>query len=181
MTHTPKLNDELGKQISTVANLAHKDNKAKAKLLDLFVASGFANTDLISPTSEGSTASAETFNWVKGCIFAGFPKGVQDLLELSAKAAGDKLVDGQNRAYWKRQPNSIIGNMQTSLRKREEIDAEIASGKQGADARTRSKEAVVREALEDCVKRIQKAETFQSDMELDDMLAMLNALIKAIG
>ena len=35
MTHTPKLNDELGKQIAAVANLAHKDNKAKAKLLDL--------------------------------------------------------------------------------------------------------------------------------------------------
>lgn len=179
--NAPVINDELGKAIQTVAGLTHRDNKAKAKLTDTLERLAWKSTDLISPKSQGSTASEEGFAWIKAQVFAGFPKGVQALCEMSAKAAGDKLVDGQNRSYWMRQPNAVIGDMQRSLRKREEIAAEIASGKSGPDARTRSAEALVRADLEQAIKRIQKAEAFKSSMDIADLIRSLTALIKVIG
>ena len=100
---------------------------------------------------------------------------------MSAKAAGDKQIKGQNRSYWKRQPNSIIGGLQTQLKNKEEIDAEIESGKQGADARTVTPEQKVCELLTDCIKRIQKAESFTSEMDLADVIKCLKGLIKTIG
>ena len=80
-----------------------------------------------------------------------------------------------------RQANAVAADIKRSLEKREQIAEEIASGKQGADARTRSAEAMVREALETAIKRIQKADDFKSSMDLDDLVQNLNALIKVIG
>ena len=100
---------------------------------------------------------------------------------MSAKAAGDKQIKGQNRSYWKRQPNSIIGALNTQLKNREEIDAEIASGKQGADARTRSQELIAKGELEGLINRLQKAEAFQTTMDLDTMISQLQAMVKSIG
>ena len=43
---------------------------------------------------------------------------------------------------------------------------------------------MVRDALEECVKRIQKAETFEFDHQkftLDEFIAYLNMFIKSIG
>ena len=135
----------------------------------------------ISPKSNGSTATDESWAFAKNAINSGFPKLAQDLMAVSAKVAGDKCVQGQPRAYWMRQANSVMGNIKSTLEKAEQIQAEIASGKQGADARTRSAEAMVREALETAIKRIQKADSFDTSMDVDDLIANLNALIKVIG
>ena len=67
------------------------------------------------------------------------------------------------------------------MKKKEEIDAEIEAGNAAPDTRTRTPEMMVRDALADCVKKIQKAETFKSTMDADDLVANLNALIKTIG
>lgn len=179
--NAPVLNDEVGNQIRLFSKAKVDGDKGELKLVDTLVSLNWKSTDLISPKSQGSTASNEMFEWVKERVLDGFPKGVRPLLELSAKAAGDKLVDGRNRSYWQKQPNSIVSAMQRSLKKREEIAAEIASGKSGPDARTRSAEALVRSDLEQAIKRIQKAEGFKSSMDVADLIQNLTALIKVIG
>tara|TARA_R110002124_G_scaffold3941_1_gene24729 strand:+ start:144 stop:695 length:552 start_codon:yes stop_codon:yes gene_type:complete len=177
----PKLSAELGSEIAKFSKSKVGQDKKLTKVLDLFKASGFKSTDLISNTSKGSTATEEQFTWCKQMIANGFPAGVKELCELSPKAAGDKVIDGRNRSYWARQPNSIIGALNTQLKNREEIDAEIASGKQGADARTRSSEAIAKDQLGKIITRLQKAETFETTMDLDVMISQLQAMVKSIG
>ena len=81
-----------------------------------------------------------------------------------------------------KQPNSIVSAISSKqLKRREDIAADIASGKQGADARTVTPEQKVCELLTDCIKRIQKAESFTSSMELPDVIKCLKGLIKTIG
>ena len=177
----PKLSAELGSEIAKFSKGVVGQDKKLTKVLDLFKASGFKSTDLISNTSKGSTATEEQFTWCKQMIANGFPAGVKELCELSAKAAGDKIIDGRNRSYWSRQPNSIMGALNTQLKNREQIDAEIASGKQGADARTRSSEAIAKDQLGKIITRLQKAETFETTMDLDVMISQLQAMVKSIG
>ncbi len=177
----PTMNEGLANQIALYGKTSVGQDLELIKTIDLFKSSGFKNTDLISPKSAGSTSTEELFEWCKQQIINGLPNGVRALLEMSAKAAGDKQIKGQNRSYWKRQPNSIIGGLQTQLKNREEIDAEIASGKQGADARTRSSETIAKDQLGKIITRLQKAETFKSKMDLDTMISQLQAMVKAIG
>ena len=177
----PKLSAELGSEIAKFSKGVVGQDKKLTKVLDLFKASGFKSTDLISNTSKGSTATEEQFTWCKQMIANGFPAGVKELCELSPKAAGDKVIDGRNRSYWSRQPNSIMGALNTQLKNREQIDAEIASGKQGADARTRSSEAIAKDQLGKIITRLQKAETFETTMDLDVMISQLQAMVKSIG
>ena len=177
----PNLNDEVATDISKYARNKVTGDKLTHTMVATMQAAGFISTDCKSPKSEGSTATEESFEFIKAAIMAGFPKGVQDLCAMSAKAAGDKLVDGRNRSYWSKQPNSIVAAIGKALQKKEEIDAEIAAGNASPDTRTRTPEMMVRDALADCVKKIQKAETFKSTMDADDLVANLNALIKVIG
>lgn len=179
-TNHPMLGAELGAEIAKFSKGVVGQDKKLTKVLDMFKAGGFKSTDLISNTSKGSTATEEMFTWCKQMIASGFPAGVKELCELSPKAAGDKVVDGRNRSYWARQPNSIIGGLQTQLKNREQIDAEIASGKQGADARTRSSEAIAKGELGKVITRLQKAEVFETTMDLDVMISQLQAMVKSI-
>ena len=68
-------------------------------------------------------------------------------MAVTAKVAGDKTVQGQTRAYWKRQANAVLADIKGQLARREQIAADIASGKQGADARTRTAEDITYEAF----------------------------------
>ena len=70
-----------------------------------------------------------------------------------------------------RQANAVLGDIKNQIARREQIDADIASGKQGADARTRTPEDITYEALLDCVSRIQKAEVFKIKTKAQDSLA----------
>ncbi len=80
-----------------------------------------------------------------------------------------------------RQANAVVADIKKQLKHREDIDAEIASGKSGADTRTVSAETKVRELLNDAIKRIQKADEFDCSIDLDDLTTGLANLAKTIG
>ena len=181
MTVQAKLSEQVHIALRDWTKETVKSDLNKIKRIDIFRAAGWTSTMFISPKSNGSTATEESWAFCKNAINSGFPKLAQELIAVSAKVAGDKCVQGQPRAYWMRQANSVMGNIKSTLEKAEQIQAEIASGKQGADARTRSAEAMVREALETAIKRIQKADSFDTSMDVDDLIENLNALIKVIG
>lgn len=181
MTVSAKLNEQVHIALRDWTKETVKADMNKVKRIDIFRAAGWASTMFISPKSNGSTATDESWTFAKNAINSGFPKAAQDLIASSAKVAGDKTVQGQPRAYWMRQANAVLGDIKRSLEKAEQIQAEIASGKSGADARTRSAETMVREALETAIKRIQKADEFKADMDTDDIVTALNAIIKRIG
>jgi len=181
MTVSAKLNEQVHIALRDWTKETVKADMNKVKRTDIFRAAGWASTMFISPKSAGSTATDESWTFAKNAINSGFPKAAQDLIASSAKVAGDKTVQGQPRAYWMRQANAVLGDIKRSLEKAEQIQAEIASGKSGADARTRSPEAMVCEALETAIKRIQKAEEFKADMDTVDLVTALRAIIKRIG
>ena len=181
MTVSAKLSEQIHIALRDWTKETVKSDLNKIKRLDVFRAAGWKSTMFISPKTSGSTATEESWTFTKNAINSGFPKAAQDLMAVSAKVAGDKTVHGQPRAYWMRQANAVAADIKRSLEKREQIAEEIASGKHGADGRTRSAEAMVREALETAIKRIQKADDFKTSMDLDDLVQNLNALIKVIG
>ena len=177
----PNLTDEVATDITKFSRNRVTGDKLTHNMVSTMRAAGFISTDCKSPKSDGSTATEESFEFIKAAIMAGFPKGVPELCAMSAKAAGDKVIDGRNRSYWSKQPNSIVAAIGKALKKKEEIEAEIEAGNAAPDTQTRTPEMMVRDALADCVKRIQKAETFKSEMDTDDIIAAINALIKRIG
>ena len=181
MTVSAKLNEQVHIALRDWTKETVKADMNKVKRIDVFRAAGWASTMFISPKSNGSTATDESWTFAKNAINSGFPKAAQDLIASSAKVAGDKTVQGQPRAYWMRQANAVLGDIKRSLEKAEQIQAEIASGKSGADARTRSPETMVREALETAIKRIQKADEFTAYLDIVDIIAAHNGPIKRIG
>jgi len=181
MTVTAKLNEQVHIAFRDWSKETVKADMNKIKRIDILRAAGWVSTMFISPKSAGSTATEESWTFLKNAINSGFPKAAQDLMAVSAKVAGDKTVQGQPRAYWMRQANSVAGNIKTTMETAERVQAEIAAGNASPDARTRTPEMMVRDGLAECVKRIQKAETFKSTMDADDLVANLNALIKTIG
>jgi len=177
----PQLNDEVAADIRKYARNRVTGDKLQHSMVATMQLAGFKSTDCISPDSNGSTATRETFDFIKAAIMSGFPKGVPELCAMTAKAAGDKVIDGRNRSYWSKQPNSIVAAIGRAIRIKEEIDAEIEAGNAAPDTRTRTPAMMVRDNLAECVKRIQKAETFTCTMDIDDLVQNLNALIKTIG
>jgi len=175
------INTEIETSIREWASTTVKADMAKTKRTDVLVSAGWTAAHCISPKSDGSAASDESWSFLKATINSGFPKTAQVMMEMSAKAAGDKTVNGQPRSYWMRQANAVIGDIKTQLKRREDIAAEVASGKTGSDARTVSPETKVRELLNDAIKRVQKAETFNCSIELDDLIQGLGNLAKTIG
>ena len=69
----------------------------------------------VSPKSDISTATEESWKFAKNAINSGFPKAAQDLMAVTAKVAGDKTVQGQTRAYWKRQANAVLADIKGQL------------------------------------------------------------------
>ena len=175
------INNEIEIAVRDWASTTVKTDLARTKRTDILRSAGWTSAHCISPKSEGSEASDETWSFLKETINSGFPKPAQAMMQLSAKAAGDKTVNGQPRAYWMRQANAVISDIKKQLKLREDIAADIASGKQGADARTVTPEQKVCELLTDCIKRIQKAEYFKTSMDLDTLVAELIVVRKSIG
>ena len=178
---TLTINTEIEIAVRDWAATTVKTDLARTKRTDILRAAGWTSAHCISPISDGSAASDESWTFLKAAINSGFPKQAQDMMDMSAKAAGDKTVNGQPRAYWMRQANAVIGDIKTQLKRREDIEAEIASGKTGPDARGVSAETKVRELLNDAIKRIQKAEEFECSIDLDDLTTGLANLAKTIG
>ena len=181
MTTAITINTEIETSIRDWASTAVKTDMAKTKRTDILRSAGWTAAHCVSPKSDGSEASDESWTFLKTTINSGFPKAAQAMMDMSAKAAGDKTVNGQTRAYWMRQANAVIGDIKTQLKRREDIDSEVSSGKTGPDARTVSPEAKVRELLNDAIKRIQKADSFTCSIELDDLVAHIGKAAKTIG
>lgn len=80
MAQRHTMNDELAKAIASVTVKSEGAARAKTVAVDLFRAAGWIHTDFISPKSDGSTASEESFKWLNEQIVAGFSKTVQGLL-----------------------------------------------------------------------------------------------------
>lgn len=175
------INNEIETIVRGWAGDTVKADLTKTKRVDALRAAGWTSAHCISPKSEGSAATDETWAFLKATINSGFPKQAQAMMEMSAKAAGDKTVNGQPRAYWMRQANAVIADIKKQLKLREDIAADIASGKTGADARTVTAETKVRELLNDAIKRIQKADEFECSIDLDDLTTGLANLAKTIG
>ena len=175
-----KVSDEVETTIRDWASSTVKNDLAKTKRTDILRAAGWVSAHCISPKSAGSEATDESWAFAKAAINSGFPKQAQAIMEMSAKVAGDKTVNGQPRAYWMRQANAVIGDIKTQLKNREDIAAEIASGKTGPDARTVSVETKVRGLILDAVKKAQKAEAFDCAIDLDDFVSGLNNLANTI-
>jgi hypothetical protein len=181
MTTSITINTEIETAFRDWSSENIKTDMAKTKRVDIFRAAGWTAAHFISPKSTGSEASEESWAFTKAAINSGMPKKAQALMEMSAKAAGDKTVNGQPRSYWMRQANAVIGDIKTQLKRREDIAAEVASGKTGSDARTVSPETKVRELLNDAIKRIQKSDEFNCSIDLDDLTTGLANLAKTIG
>ena len=179
-THA-KLNNEIETIIRGWAGDTVKADLTKTKRADTLRAAGWTSAHCISPKSDGSAATEESWAFAKAAVNSGFPKAAQDMMAMSAKAAGDRTVNGQPRAYWMRQANAVIADIKKQLKHREDIAADIANGKTGPDARTVTVETKVRELLNDAIKRIQKADDFNASIDIDDLVTGLSNLAKTIG
>tara|TARA_R110000803_G_scaffold202064_1_gene267042 strand:- start:43 stop:606 length:564 start_codon:yes stop_codon:yes gene_type:complete len=174
------INTEVGTVMRGWSSDTIKADMTKTKRTDVLRAAGWTSAHCISPKSDGSAATDESWAFAKAEINAGMPKAAQALMAITAKAAGDKTVNGQPRAYWMRQANAVIGDIKTQLKRREDIAADVAAGKTGPDARTGSVETKVRELILEAVKRAQKAESFDCSIDLDDFITRLNNISKTI-
>ena len=175
------INTEVGTVMRGWSSDTIKADMTKTKRTDVLRAAGWTSAHCISPKSDGSAATDESWAFAKAEINAGMPKAAQALMAITAKAAGDKTVNGQPRAYWMRQANAVIADIKKQLQHREDIAADVAAGKTGPDARTIGAETKVRELINDAIKRIQKSEAFECSIELDDLIQGLGNLAKTIG
>jgi hypothetical protein len=180
MTTSITINTEIETSIRDWASTTVKTDMARTKRTDILRSAGWTSAHCVSPKSDGSEATDESWAFLKTTINSGFPKAAQAMMEMSAKAAGDKTINGQPRAYWMRQANAVIGDIKTQLKRREDIDSEVASGKTGPDARTVSVETKVRGLIQEAVKKAQKAESFDCSIDLDDFVRELNNIASTI-
>jgi hypothetical protein len=160
-----------------------KNEKDTVKMLDILIAANVPETHLVSPiqgpNKHLSTATPEFFQGLKYAIEAQYPREVHALMELSSKAAGNTYVGTNNRDGWKKKANSVIGGMRTAYINRLKRQGDIASGKQGADTRTKTVEIALSESAVFMIKKIQKAETVKTTMDLDVMVSQLKAIVKS--
>ena len=161
------------------------NDKDTVKMLDILIAANVPETHLISPiqgpNKHLSTATPEFFNGLKGAIEVRYDDEVHALMEMSSKAAGNTYVGANNRDGWKKKANSIIGGMRTAYINRLKRQGDIASGKQGADTRTKTVEIAVSERFMDCINRLQKADSVKTTIGLDVMIPRLKEFVKALG
>ena len=176
-----KINDEIKTLVRGWAGDTVKADMTKTKRVDVLRAAGWTSAHCVSPKSADSAATEESWAFLKTTINSGFPAKAQELMDMTAKVAGDKTVNGQPRAYWMRQANAVIADIKKQLKHREDIAADVAAGKTGPDARTATVETKVKGLLLDAVKKIQKADEFECSIELDDLITGINNLAKTIG
>lgn len=162
------------------SDTVNTDLNKKRRLADL-ISLGWKSKMFISPKTAGSTATDASWTFAKDAINSGFPKAAQDLMAVSPKVAGDKTVKGQTRAYWNRQANAVLADLRKQMAIAEEIAADVKSGKQGADATTRSPESLSIDDFSAIVTRAKKADTFVIvGMDFPDWVAEVEALAKMI-
>ena len=162
-----------------------RKDKDTVKMLDILIAAGVPETHLISPdfgpNKHMSTASSEFFKGMKDSIEAQYPAQVHALMAMSSSAAGNTYVGAANRVTWTKKANSVIGGMRTAYIKRLKKQSDVASGKMGANARTKPVEIKVHELITEARGRIQKADTFECRLDIDVVVKQLSEILKAIA
>ena len=170
------INTEVGTIFRGWSSDAIKADMTKTKRADILRAKGWTSAHCISPKSEGSAATAESWAFAKAEINAGFPKAAQAMMELSAKACGDKTVNGQSRFYYMRQANAVLGDIKKQLEYREAK----AAGEKGPKT-PKAVEDTIREGFDSLIKSIQKADNVTCSVDLADLIQDLGKLKKTIG
>lgn len=169
----PSIKPELGTAIKAYVAKARGLDAARSTALDLMTALGWKASDLLSPKSADSTATAEGYAWIKSQIVAGFTADVQKLL---ARETTKGMTDLQkvNRKYWQQQIGAKLNDLRSGLTKREQVKA---SG--GASSRTRTFFEVADDQLAKWEKRLAD-EIADAKMQGEVMKAMrgLQALIR---
>ena len=143
--------------------------KTERRLIDTFRADNVAASALLSPKTEGSTATDESWKAIRGAVVAGFDASVQKLLALPTDAVRD--TDKPTRRYWHQQIGSIIGRWQRALAKDEAARAGVVKN-------ATSPVEKLRDAFTAIERAVQKETAWGFDV--DDFLRDLRALNKRI-
>ena len=88
------INNEIETIVRGWAGDTVKADLTKTKRVDALRAAGWTSAHCISPKSEGSAATDETWAFLKATINSGFPKQAQAMMEMSAKGFGIACVVG---------------------------------------------------------------------------------------
>jgi hypothetical protein len=107
------INDVLGNLIVETVRAQVLGEKKRTKLVDTLRTSGWTASDFISPKSKGSTATEESFAWVKGQIVLGFTAEVQKLLAKPVSNCTEKQK--ADRRYWSQQVGARLSDLKRGL------------------------------------------------------------------
>lgn len=104
---------ELGKAIKAHIKGAEVADQKKGEVARICFERKIPSTDLMAPTTEGSTATKESWAWMKERVVSGYPAPVQKALGTPSKARSEAqkvLVTG-----WKTKYTSYIARYRQSL------------------------------------------------------------------
>jgi len=157
------------KAVTTASAAIVAGEKAQRKFLDTLRADKVAASALISPKTEGSTATEESWAALKAAVVAGFDARIQKLLALPTDAVRD--IDKAERRHWNQQIGSIIGRWQRALAKDEAKRAGVVKNATSPV-----------EKLRDAFTAIETAVKKGTDwgFDVDDFLRDLRALNKRV-
>lgn len=107
------VNDVLAAQITDAVRAIVAGEKKRTKLLDVLRGAGWTASDFISPKSKGSTATEESWAWIRERVTLGFDTKVQKLLAkpLARCSAEEKT----SRRYWGQQIGARISDLKRGL------------------------------------------------------------------
>jgi len=116
----PKINmtEEVGQLITSTASKKQLGVNAMQTAIPVLMKHGVISTKLISPKTEGSTATPEEWSWINTRIVLSFTKPVQKLLDTPTKSLTD--VQKTNKRYWQMQIGGRRGDFKSALIKRED-------------------------------------------------------------
>ena len=147
--NTPQLKEVVAKAITDFVGKTRTAERGCATAADALQGAGFMWTDLISPKSEGSTASDEVWTFLKSAVVAGFTKEDQNLLSKPTTHGLDKPAK-EYRKRLQQRINARLGDLKGSLKNRQTV----AEG--GANATTRTTLQVMDEQASKWIGRADK-------------------------
>ena len=155
------INDVLGNAISDAVRAIVTGDKKRTKLIDLLRGAGWTASDFISPGSKGSTATKESYAWVKAQIVLGFSADIQRLLAKPIANCTEKQKS--DRRYWSQQIGARLSDLKRGL---------TPKADKGPQSQ-RSIYQIIDDEFADAVKRVKDAEKVEG---LD-----IPAFLKAVG
>lgn len=171
--NAPQLKEAVSKAISDYTSLARRTDKARTGVVDLAIANGFIATDFISPGKADSTATKETWDFLKSAVVAGFTQDVRDLLAKPTTAGlSDKAKS--DRRYWQQQIGARMSDLKAAMKRREE------AGQPGAGGSHRSPFQVIDEQVGKWEKRLDGLVEGMSDAQAKAFRAAVAEFHKAV-